>query len=132
MPALRREESISALRDDSWKQRQIAFLSASRLNVPLNSIFDSTMGEWNDSLPMPKDNRRHNHRKEASNRMSRAPFLLSRVQLLLLSEDGQDLIEYALVAAIVVLGATAGMQALATALNKVFVQIIILGMYAQA
>lgn len=35
-------------------------------------------------------------------------------------EEGQDLVEYALVVAIVALGAVAGMSALATEINKAF------------
>ena len=35
-------------------------------------------------------------------------------------EDGQDLIEYALVAALIALAATAGMGTLATGINKAF------------
>jgi pilus assembly protein Flp/PilA len=35
-------------------------------------------------------------------------------------EDGQDLVEYALVAALVAFGATAGMKALASGLNVAF------------
>jgi pilus assembly protein Flp/PilA len=38
----------------------------------------------------------------------------------LLKEDGQDLIEYALVVALIAFAATAGMQTLATALNNAF------------
>lgn len=35
-------------------------------------------------------------------------------------EDGQDLVEYALVVALIAFGATAGMNALAGGLNKAF------------
>jgi pilus assembly protein Flp/PilA len=35
-------------------------------------------------------------------------------------EEGQDLVEYALIVAVLALGATAGMQALATGLNSAF------------
>ena len=35
-------------------------------------------------------------------------------------EDGQDLVEYAMIVAVLALGATAGMQALATGLNSAF------------
>ncbi len=38
-------------------------------------------------------------------------------------ENGQDLIEYALVVALVALGATAGMKALATGINTAFANI---------
>ncbi len=35
-------------------------------------------------------------------------------------QEGQDLVEYALVVALIAFGATAGMQALATGLNSAF------------
>jgi pilus assembly protein Flp/PilA len=35
-------------------------------------------------------------------------------------EEGQDLVEYALVVALIAFGATSGMKALATALNSAF------------
>jgi pilus assembly protein Flp/PilA len=38
----------------------------------------------------------------------------------LLSEEGQDLIEYALVVALIAFAATAGMSTLATAINTAF------------
>jgi pilus assembly protein Flp/PilA len=49
-------------------------------------------------------------------------FLLLSVKLqtMLWSEEGQDLIEYALVVALIALGATAGMNSLATAINNAF------------
>jgi pilus assembly protein Flp/PilA len=52
-------------------------------------------------------------------------FLLLSVKLqsLLREEDGQDLIEYVLVAALISLGATAGMNALATAINNAFLNV---------
>jgi pilus assembly protein Flp/PilA len=52
-------------------------------------------------------------------------FLLLSVKLqsLLREEDGQDLIEYVLVAALIALGATAGMNALATAINNAFLNV---------
>lgn len=43
-----------------------------------------------------------------------------KLQGLLASEEGQDLIEYALVVALIGLGATAGMGVLATAINTAF------------
>lgn len=46
--------------------------------------------------------------------------LFLRVHLLIHSEEGQDLVEYALVVALVAFGATAGMKALATGLNSSF------------
>jgi pilus assembly protein Flp/PilA len=39
---------------------------------------------------------------------------------LLLQEHGQDLVEYALVVALIAFGATAGMKVLATGLNSAF------------
>jgi pilus assembly protein Flp/PilA len=49
-------------------------------------------------------------------------FLLMCISLQnrLESEEGQDLIEYALVVALIALGATAGMRSLATAINNAF------------
>ena len=43
-----------------------------------------------------------------------------KMQTALMSEEGQDLIEYALVVALIAFAATAGMSTLATALNKAF------------
>jgi pilus assembly protein Flp/PilA len=43
-----------------------------------------------------------------------------RFNSLLASERGQDLVEYALVVALVALGATASMQSLASAVNGAF------------
>ena len=45
--------------------------------------------------------------------------LVSRMKLLL-DEEGQDLIEYALVVALVAFSATAGMSSLAAAINTAF------------
>jgi pilus assembly protein Flp/PilA len=47
-------------------------------------------------------------------------MLCLKVQDLLKQEDGQDLIEYALVVALVALAATAGMGTLATDINQAF------------
>jgi pilus assembly protein Flp/PilA len=47
-------------------------------------------------------------------------MLTVRLQTMLSSEEGQDLIEYALVVALIALGATAGMRTLATAINNAF------------
>ena len=46
--------------------------------------------------------------------------LSTKMQVLLMSEEGQDLIEYALVVALIAFAATAGMGSLATAINKAF------------
>jgi pilus assembly protein Flp/PilA len=46
--------------------------------------------------------------------------LYSRLQNLMLREEGQDLIEYALVVALIAFAATASMQTLATDINTAF------------
>jgi pilus assembly protein Flp/PilA len=46
--------------------------------------------------------------------------LLINIQSLSKKEDGQDLIEYALVVALIALAATAGMTSLADAINNAF------------
>ena len=46
--------------------------------------------------------------------------LYVKLQDLASREDGQDLVEYALVVALIAFGATAGMKALATGLNGSF------------
>jgi pilus assembly protein Flp/PilA len=46
--------------------------------------------------------------------------LLVQLQDLTSREDGQDLVEYALVVALIAFGATAGMKNLATGLNSAF------------
>jgi pilus assembly protein Flp/PilA len=43
-----------------------------------------------------------------------------RMQDLLRKEDGQDLIEYALIVALIAFAATAGMQSVASGLNSAF------------
>ena len=43
-----------------------------------------------------------------------------KLQALLMSEEGQDLIEYALVVALIAFAATAGMSTLATKINGAF------------
>jgi len=52
-------------------------------------------------------------------------FLMLSVKLrsILQQEDGQDLIEYVLVAALIALGATAGMNQLASAINNAFINV---------
>ncbi|WP_035359035.1 Flp family type IVb pilin [Edaphobacter aggregans] len=47
-------------------------------------------------------------------------MLSIKIQNLLKREEGQDLIEYALVVALVAFAATAGMNSLATGINKAF------------
>jgi pilus assembly protein Flp/PilA len=46
-----------------------------------------------------------------------------KLQVLLMNEEGQDLIEYALVVALIAFAATAGMQALAGKINSAFTNI---------
>ena len=46
--------------------------------------------------------------------------LYVQFKTLAMCEDGQDLVEYALVVALIAFGATAGMKALATGLNSAF------------
>lgn len=43
-----------------------------------------------------------------------------RIQGLMSNEDGQDLVEYALIVALIALGATAGMQTVAADINNAF------------
>ncbi|MBS1798693.1 MAG: Flp family type IVb pilin [Acidobacteria bacterium] len=50
-------------------------------------------------------------------------MLSLKVQDVLKNEEGQDLIEYALVVALVALAATAGMNTLATGINTAFTNI---------
>jgi pilus assembly protein Flp/PilA len=45
---------------------------------------------------------------------------LCKLQRLIAQEHGQDLVEYALVVALIAFGATAGMKVLATGLNTAF------------
>jgi pilus assembly protein Flp/PilA len=49
--------------------------------------------------------------------------LSAKLQTLLLQEEGQDLIEYALVVALIAFAATVGMRGLATDINSAFVAI---------
>jgi pilus assembly protein Flp/PilA len=46
--------------------------------------------------------------------------LLIKIQEFRSCEEGQDLVEYALIVALIAFGATAGMKALATGLNTAF------------
>jgi pilus assembly protein Flp/PilA len=53
--------------------------------------------------------------------MKKAMLKLSaNLQTLMLREEGQDLIEYALVVALIAFAATAGMNVLATGINAAF------------
>lgn len=49
--------------------------------------------------------------------------LSAKLQTLMLREEGQDLIEYALVVALIAFAATAGMKTLATDINAAFTAI---------
>jgi pilus assembly protein Flp/PilA len=49
--------------------------------------------------------------------------LYVKFQNLINREDGQDLVEYALVVALIAFGATAGMKSLATGINTAFTNI---------
>lgn len=49
--------------------------------------------------------------------------LSAKIQTLMAREEGQDLVEYALVVALIAFAATAGMKSLATAINVAFTQI---------
>jgi pilus assembly protein Flp/PilA len=56
--------------------------------------------------------------------MKNSILLLSvKIQNLLSREEGQDLIEYALIVALIAFAATAGMTTLATDINKAFTNI---------
>jgi pilus assembly protein Flp/PilA len=61
--------------------------------------------------------------KEDSNMRPLIGKLLERLQCLIKREDGQDLVEYALVVAMIAFGATAGMKTLAGGINTAFVHI---------
>jgi len=54
---------------------------------------------------------------------SRLPLLCRRLQSLLTSESGQDLVEYALLVALVAFGATAALKTLGTGINHAFTNI---------
>ena len=49
--------------------------------------------------------------------------LIYKMRSTLLQEDGQDLIEYALVVALIAFAAVAGMQSVATGINSAFLSI---------
>jgi pilus assembly protein Flp/PilA len=50
-------------------------------------------------------------------------MLSAKIQNVLMSEEGQDLIEYALVVALIAFAATAGMKAVAAGINTAFINI---------
>jgi pilus assembly protein Flp/PilA len=49
--------------------------------------------------------------------------VFSKIQLPVLKQDGQDLIEYALVVALIAFAATAGMNTLAVDINNAFLSV---------
>jgi pilus assembly protein Flp/PilA len=49
--------------------------------------------------------------------------LFSRIQKVVLKRDGQDLVEYALVVALIAFAATAGMNTLAADINNAFLSV---------
>ena len=49
--------------------------------------------------------------------------LFAKIQYLISREEGQDLVEYALIVALIALGATASMKVLATAISTEFTTI---------
>jgi pilus assembly protein Flp/PilA len=49
--------------------------------------------------------------------------LIYKLQCLICREDGQDLVEYALVVALIAFAATAGMKTLASGINTAFTHI---------
>jgi pilus assembly protein Flp/PilA len=51
---------------------------------------------------------------------SAIPYLLEKLQLLLSREEGQDLVEYALIVALISLAAVVGMNSLASQINAAF------------
>ncbi len=51
---------------------------------------------------------------------SRFQRLIFKLQCLMRREDGQDLVEYALILALIALGATVSMKSLATAISTEF------------
>jgi pilus assembly protein Flp/PilA len=61
-----------------------------------------------------------NHAREKTHMKDQLMKLSVKMQALLMNEEGQDLIEYALVVALIGLAATAGMTSLATSINLAF------------
>jgi len=55
--------------------------------------------------------------------MCRIVKFVFRLRCLIMLEDGQDLVEYALVVALIALGATASMKTLATGIGAAFTRI---------
>jgi pilus assembly protein Flp/PilA len=49
--------------------------------------------------------------------------LSTKLQTLMLQDEGQDLIEYALVVALIAFAATVGMQSLASGINTLFINL---------
>lgn len=65
------------------------------------------------------NNQKFKHLKENAMRLS-IGILYSRIQGLLSQEEGQDLVEYALVVALIALGAITAMNGLSTEITSVF------------
>jgi pilus assembly protein Flp/PilA len=61
-----------------------------------------------------------NHAREKTHMKDQLMKLSVKLQVLLMNEEGQDLIEYALVVALIGFAATAGMSALAGQINQAF------------
>jgi len=49
--------------------------------------------------------------------------LIDRLRCLITKQDGQDLVEYALIVAMIAFAATAGMKTLATGINTAFTHV---------
>jgi pilus assembly protein Flp/PilA len=63
------------------------------------------------------------HLREKTQMKDKLMKLSAKIQTVLMSEEGQDLIEYALVVALIAFAATAGMGTVATAINLAFTHI---------
>jgi pilus assembly protein Flp/PilA len=58
--------------------------------------------------------------KEKKTMRQRLNLLVARLMSFVQGEEGQDLVEYALIVAVIALAATSGMKTLATAVNNGF------------
>jgi pilus assembly protein Flp/PilA len=61
--------------------------------------------------------------REKTQMKDKLMMLSAKIQNVLMSEEGQDLIEYALVVALIAFAATAGMKAVAGGINQAFINI---------
>jgi pilus assembly protein Flp/PilA len=61
--------------------------------------------------------------REKTQMKDKLMMLSAKIQNVLMSEEGQDLIEYALVVALIAFAATAGMKAVAAGINTAFINI---------